>query len=619
MPVAGRRPQGNGQPREHSAPIRPKDDVCAGGHGVAEEIFEDDPLLLDTRSQQTYGRTLLRNLLIGRTLVTGIPDVVDLHAYDSSKLDERLVYDPPGPPKGLQEAYVTHRIQRTAMAGVPQGHLDALELITMAAKGERTGRRLRDLTDEKQRVRKRFATLQKAEQDLKGSRSRLDHRLRIAAIGHRVKISKLAAKAYLGEDLCALPELPRNEHEIEGLPDKGGFRQLGRTTLAPTGSKDRWRETICRHIGKAVEHGSHLVVVPEFALPPGGDEGADLEKQLRQCSEPADGGHRHDHFVFAGSRHEGGSNRGMLFHLKDRKLQGHTHWHYKVASARSLGENILGPFSDESPSYTASIDLNGRKIAVNVTIAICYDSFDPSTFLSLVLHSVNRIELFRHRIILVPSFNPSRQFVEFLRDLSFLTMSAVVYVNSLHGDAKMFIAGFAVSDIADETGTRLVAGLNRKLDEVQALHQAALETIGKRMAQGQTKAADKARRKASQLEKREEALIGLCDALARLEKDGGLDHLITVESCKRCEDKDEDHEHDGDCYSDILYYNIDLRLLDALSRFRKLYFRVDETFLPEPFRRGPLAKVKKDLEKRVAKRRALAAYMKKPSQDRGVE
>ncbi len=589
---------------------RPKDEVCVGGErGVAEEIFDDDPLLLNSKSQHNYGRILLRNLLIGRTLVSGIPDVVDLHDYDGTKLEERMIYAPPEPPQGMLDTYIKHRYERKAMEGVPKEHVDALELVTMAAKGERTERRLRDHTDEKNRVRKRFATLQKAEEELSKSKSKLAQRLRIAAIGHRVKISKLVGKAYLGEDLCGLPELPKNQQEIEGLPDKGGFRQLGRTTLVPDRTKDSWQATICHHIGKAVENGSHLVVVPEFGLPPSGGDCTDLEKQLRQCSEPTERD-RQDHFVFAGSRHEGGSNRGMLFHLKDQKLQGHTHWHYKVASARSLGENILGPFSDEFPSYTASVDLDGKKVAVNVTIAICYDSFDPSTFLSLVLHSVNRSELYRHRIILVPSFNPSRQFVEFLRDLSFLTMCAVVYVNSLHGDAKMFIAGIAVSDIADETGAKLVDDLNTKVEEVQKLHEAELETIGKKMALGQTKSADKARRKASLLEKREEALIGLYDALHGLEQDGGLNHLITVESCKQCED--ESHTHDGDCYSDILYYNIDLRLLTALARFRKLYFRLDETFLPEPFRRGPLAKAKKDLEGRVAKRRALAKYMKKP-------
>ena len=41
------------------------------------------------------------------------------------------------------------------------------------------------------------------------------------------------------------------------------------------------------------------------------------------------------------------------------------------------------------------------------------------------------------------------------------------------------------------------------------------------------------------------------------------------------------------CGTDIVYYNIDIRLIQALSNFRRVYFR-DESFLPEPFARASL-------------------------------
>ncbi len=58
-----------------------------------------------------------------------------------------------------------------------------------------------------------------------------------------------------------------------------------------------------------------------------------------------------------------------------------------------------------------------------------------------------------------------------------------------------------------------------------------------------------------------------------------LDNLITVEDCEECRIG---HSDDYHCKSDIIYYNIDFDLLDALNDFRNQYFRND-SFLPEPF------------------------------------
>ena len=66
----------------------------------------------------------------------------------------------------------------------------------------------------------------------------------------------------------------------------------------------------------------------------------------------------------------------------------------------------------------------------------------------------------------------------------------------------------------------------------------------------------------------------------------GLDHLITVETCEGCANTS--HADDYGCRSDILYYNIDVRLLATIRDWRMTYFKLDESFLPEPFRHDQL-------------------------------
>src|SRR5262249_53376938 len=80
-----------------------------------------------------------------------------------------------------------------------------------------------------------------------------------------------------------------------------------------------------------------------------------------------------------------------------------------------------------------------------ITVAICFDVYDPTVFLSLVLKHVKNLSEYQKTIVLVPSFNPSPDFVELLRDLSFLAQCPVIYVNWLHGDARAFVCGFAIS------------------------------------------------------------------------------------------------------------------------------------------------------------------------------
>jgi len=82
----------------------------------------------------------------------------------------------------------------------------------------------------------------------------------------------------------------------------------------------------------------------------------------------------------------------------------------------------------------------------------------------------------RPRMMLVPSFNTSIDFVALLRDLSFLSRSMVVYVNGLHGDAKMYICGFAVSDFTERSRVDAIRGqLRIKVNQLRSERQKVLE------------------------------------------------------------------------------------------------------------------------------------------------
>ena len=403
---------------------------------MSQEIFKLDPFLLRAESQREYGRTLLKNILVRRTSMSGRTRIVDL--FDQSVSDAGNS-TPERPSNDVADRYLKSRIERRNL--LSEAERDHLKQVTMLCRGERTERRLRDLTDQDGKVYKeKFATHASAQDELAGKNVDINRRLRIAAVGVRVKVSKLIGAKYLDEDLCLINQLPRPQR-IVGLPDDCGISELGRTVIGEEPDDQRWKrwaDTVCGHLGVAVESGSQVVVLPEFALPPEA-ESVGLECQiLDQFAPLAERGT--SHFIFAGSRHEGGVNRGLVRYVKSGEAAHPTEWHYKVASARALGENVLGPRSDIYSTYDAQLEADGRPYPIHATIAICYDTFDPSTFLSLVFNAATREALEVPQIILVPSFNPSEDFVQMLRDLSFLTASTVIYVNSLHGDARAFVA-----------------------------------------------------------------------------------------------------------------------------------------------------------------------------------
>jgi hypothetical protein len=553
---------------------------------VSQDIFKDDPFLLKGASQRAFGRALLKNVLVRRTALSGSTDLVDL--YNPTSRPTRGPTTPPGPPPAdLVRRYLQSRIQRTELS---EEDREALMRITMLARGERTRRRLHPVPGKDGiGLKDKFLTHDEARKDLAGEAVDLDHRLRVAAVGFRVKISKLVDNAYLFEDLCVLEQLPYPQ-PIVGIPDDAGISQLGRTKKAHASQRrhwHRWIDSVCGHVQAALDRDSHFILLPEFALPPEIDPSFDIEARIRQRCKPKAGAQRHAHFIFAGSRHEGGVNRGLVLHGKDPEQPHPTEWHYKVASARSLGENILGPRSDVYSSYETEVQVNGEAFPFHVTVAICYDTFDPSTFLSLVLHTAKRVKYETEQIILVPSFNPSEQFVELLRDLSFLTSSTVVYINSLHGDAKAFIYGFAVSDLLDKSSDELVDQIAHHMIELRHRRTDAQHDIRDANRRGDTAAADEAHKRAGLLRDQLSKLKALQDGIRALQNDGGLRHLITVERCDDCVRGS--HRDDYDCRTDILYYNIDARLLKTLQDWRTGYFLLDESFLPEPFHHDELA------------------------------
>ena len=550
---------------------------------MSQEIFKADPFLLKTESQKEYGRSLLWNVLVRRTSMSGRTRVVDLlDTASPAKAARPIIQEPPA---GLVKNYLDSRIHRTALT--PEER-EALMPVTMISRGEVTQRRLRDVQDPQGDATKpKFCTHEEARQELAAKGLEINRRLRIAAVGVRVKVSKLVDRAYLNEDLCILNRL-QSPQKIDGLPDEAGISELGRTTARKRmdGSR-RWEDTVCGHIQAAVDSGSDIVVLPEFAFPPELNA-AELTAMVSHRRGAKAAERQAANFIFAGSRHEGGVNRGLIIHSKEDRDPHPPEWHYKVASARSLGENILGPRSDEYLTYDVELEAEGKPYKIHATVAICYDSFDPSTFLSLVLHAATREILAVPPVILVPAFNPSEPFVELLRDLSFLTCGIVIYVNSLNGDARAFVAGFSIGDLLDQSSDKLLTQVSDHVEELRGLCADLRDEISAANKQGQSKIARDLRSEMDFYRQQLTTLEAFEHRIQKLREEHGLEHLITVESCADCHNQS--HLDDYECRSDILYYNIDIRLIETLREWRRTYFMLDESFLPEPFHHQQLDK-----------------------------
>jgi predicted amidohydrolase len=521
---------------------------------IYHRIFSKDPLLIDLQSQTDYRDALLKHLLLSRSMSTGRNRRVDLQLVQDRKLFlKRTTPRPRRPAEDLKQRYDDTRRERTE---VPKADFDELKKITMVARG--------DLTTDRNGTK--FAEHGTAETSLRdnNARSMIENRLRIATIGYRVKISRVPKKAYFDEELAALAE--PDDAAIEGLPEESGISELGRTELV--GNLARWQRKIVSYLRQAYARKPHLIMLPEFCLPPLGEKnkGSKLPRSLKKLCH-CDGG---DHFLFAGSRHEGPYNRGLILTKAGANTCGKW-WHYKSASARSLGENVLARFARKAPTYVMSLTLAGRKVSLAIMVAICYDAFDPSTFLNLVLQSRQMSEgIFS--VILVPSFNTSEEFVALLRDLSFLARCVVVYVNGLHGNATVYAYGVAMADVVEHRQV-IQEKINTTLDELTTQMQVDNERV-LRAPERQEPAMHVPEYQDWKV--RTGALRTLKSNLRDLEESGALDHVITIERV-RPERVDDDYAPD-----DILYYNLDIAMLQALADFRSQYF-LNDRFLPAAF------------------------------------
>jgi hypothetical protein len=570
---------------------------------IYARIFGEDPLLLKSDSQEEFGQQILKNLLIERALKSKPPSAIQL--YDG---DERREFKSPSqakprrPNAALRKVYPRSVSKRSDEA---KSHIDQLESLTMFSKGWLT----------MDRTNRTYFSCSDARDDLEFTGSPFDKRIRIAAVGYRVAISSLQEQGFFDEDLS--PRIPKADKiSLTKLPEVKSFQKLRRTKLLPKARYQRWVTTILRHVDAALQQGSQFVVFPEFALPPKRDKGArPIEKQITKIASR----YEHSYFLFSGSRHEGLYNRGfILTRDENERRPAERWWHYKVASARSLGENVMGPQNPVTPSYRFTVpafEPGEEELELEVVVAICVDVFDTSTFINYVINAALAASNYYRTIILVPSFNPSREFLHALRDLSFLAACPVIYVNGLHGDAKLFLYGIAVSDLdeiekikpdvpaaeADSNTSKVMATLTdvkraieqskqRDTAELHVLERAALRK------ERDTKLDRLMTKRRVKLEKRLEAVTDQLTSIELLEKDlhelhsrGAFKHMITVEYCDSCAHGD--HGSEEYCPSDILYYNLDPLLLQKLQRFRRDYFKRDK-FLPTPFQTEELRKAR---------------------------
>lgn len=541
-------------------------------------LFDLDPLLLKADSQRKYASKLVHNLVIGRSLSVCSPEY---HRLDRERKSAIAVTTPP---PELVDKYEQSRSRRTPVT-LSADEKDLLEDLTMRSRAEKTTERRPD--DKGNRRYKEDPEV----------RPNFQNRLRIAAVGFRVRVSKLGEQGFFNENLCPLDIVPA----IQGLPDSRELNELGRTRpLLPINGA--WARTIGEHIEVALNAGSHIVVLPELTLPPS-STGSSVVRKIAKLSKNAvqtpaypSQPSKPDHFVFAGSRHEGGYNRGLVVRRRDQRFR--MKWHYKMASARSLGENVLGSRDDRQWSYPVRAVLRDGPVNINVMVAICYEAFDPSTFLNLVLHSAKQLRDKQERFIIVPAFNPSSEFVEMLRDLSFLAACPVLYVDGLHGEARMFISGIAMRDVTVKGRIRTL--LNEEITKLRETLQKISDDVRETTRDNPNfRYMEKERLAASQIETRIDKLETLSASLTMMDTLGQLDNLITVERCKICNEIG--HTDDYDCRNDIIYYNIDYDLVRHFTKFRRTFF-AENLYLPEALRADALADASIEMDKRAEKR-----------------
>jgi hypothetical protein len=554
---------------------------------IYESIFDKDPLLLLDDNQTLYGDAMLQHLLVYRPLTTSTPHPVDPLKDDAAVIYERQAASLVRPPKDVTKRYIRARRSRDPIS---RGDFDALKHVTMVADGELTKRR-RFQFDGPLPGLPTHTAAEDGLDDL--AKKDFRHRLRIAAVGYRLKVSLVDNTGFLSEELCALPG--NNDARVPRLKERATNSQLGRTRLRRGKHLVRWEDSILRHLEKALDRHCAVIVMPEFALPIDRKQ-KDAKSIVERIHEMCQQKEANDYFLFAGTRHEERYNRGLIVSKRKGKLS-NVRWHYKVASARGLGENILGPFRKSLPSYRSSLKLRQDTF---ITVAICYDAYDVTTFLNIVLEAADGWGK-KSKIILVPSFNRSKDFVALLRDISFLARCPLIYVNALHGDAKMFVCGYALSDFAiQENFNRLLQSID---DQLKSLPDASNDLqpgwqSRQHNAEYNIEMQPPADWWGNEPPNKKNTLDKLRERLQRWSDTGRLNNMFTLEECEKCEnDKNKHQSGDRHCGRDLLYYNIDLELIEALTEFRRLYYG-DESFLPNPLQYKALKTAIVDLLKK---------------------
>jgi hypothetical protein len=563
----------------------------------SKKIFGDDPLLLKPENHPEYRKLILKNLLVNRTIATSMPWFLDLHDEDSRRLF--LKRRPPAPPAPSDAIAMRYRESFRNRGPLSEAEIAALRKITMLADPKLTDRRRprppeAELTEE-DRNKVFYSDHASAEADFKDEASlkRFRNRFRIAAIGHRVRISKLEDACYLNEVLFGLPQ--QQDAAMSVLLEPLGTDELGRTQKNPTQSVVRaWEQAVVTNVSNALTRRSQIILLPEFALPPAHPEECNIERLLREQSFGA----TYDHFLVAGTRHEVKYNRGLVFSNQKGNVC-EDWWHYKAASAKGLHENIMGPYGEKIPTYVTRLDNLWGERKVAISVAVCYDAFDPTMFLNLLLQAFKHdADNIRH-FLLVPSFNPSSDFVASLRDFSFLARCVVVYVNALHGDAEMFISGFSATDFADRAD-QIINAIDEMAGRLRDSNIDEMDEFSKRATKlGGDSRSEKEQSANATRRERIRALTNLSANLRLNQRDDVFKHIITYESCPNC-----GHHKDGDhCQKDALYFNIDAALIGALDIFRSSDYFDEREILPEPFWQSELVNSVKWQSERIKKRR----------------
>lgn len=578
-----------------------------GVNTVYNEIFAKDPLLLDEGHQRAFGEQILRNLLVERAVKTSLPRSVTLSS-ESSRNEFKRQEAPPadGPKSAVQNQYFDSLRMREPLDSKT---IESLKPITMVSDAKHTAERATKT--------KYLEDHERAEKMCDKTESPLQSRLRFAAIGYRVSISKIPGGGFLDEELCPILPAPHRISLTE-YPENKSTQKLRRTKLRELTKQPSWFAIIIDHIKHALNKGSHIVLLPEFGLPPNVSKTA-VEEAISLVADKF----KHPFFLFSGTRHEGIHNRGFVLTRntsetigREEKEDKRRWWHYKTASARGLGENIMGPQNAKAPSYRFSLPSplgNDDVLEYRVFVAICYDVFDPTAFINYVIGCADAQGRWHESIILVPSFNPAQEFVHALRDLSFIAECPVMYVNGLHGDAKLFLYGIDVTDLLEiernsaegaggEQTSRIeksIGAMSAALRTEQRNVRAELDGLEEALIPNDLFGAvdlrkDQLRNRLKQIVVKIDALNVLHSDLNHMRAKGALKYLITVERCDDCAKPG--HGGAAYCANDILYYNLDPELLEILKRFRQNYF-LDDAFLPSPFRKKETDKVRELIDK----------------------